>query len=74
MVEVHVARMATAWLSICDFLELTNEKELHGSVAGLEFSLDRQAVAGLREFAAQMADAGAETPEAGSALIDCTAR
>ena len=74
MVEVHVARMATAWLSICDFLELTNETEFHGSVGGLAFSLDRQAVAGLREFAAQMAGAGAGPPEAGSAVMDCSAR
>ena len=53
--EIHVSRSATALLPLCDFLDVTNEKELHGAVAGLDFALDRAVMAGLREFAFQMA-------------------
>src|SRR4051812_14945193 len=74
MVEIHVARTATAWLPICDFLELTNQQEIRGSVAGLEFSLDREAVAGLRRFAAEMGEAVTKKLEAGRGVIDCTGR
>lgn len=57
--EIHVARSATALLPLCDFLDVANEAELHGSVAGLAFALDREAMGGLREFALQITVADA---------------
>lgn len=57
--EIHVARSATALLALCEFLALTTGTEMRGNVAGLDFSLDRDVIAGLREFALQ-ATAGEE--------------
>lgn len=54
MFEIHIARSATALLPVCDFLELTTATEIHGNVAGLDFALDRETIAGLREFALQI--------------------
>lgn len=52
---VHVERIATAIIPICEFLALVNGTNVHGTVAGLDFDLSKGVVSGLREFAAQMA-------------------
>ena len=50
----HVRRKATAWFSMCDFLSLIHQREIHGTVAGLDFRLNAEVVAGLNRFAAEM--------------------
>jgi hypothetical protein len=50
----HVTRTATASLSICEFLALVDRRAIDGTVGGLEFTLNREVVAGLKLFAAKM--------------------
>ncbi len=52
--QVHISRQATVRLSLCEFLTLTSQREMRGTVAGLQFSLDREVLAGLALFAAEM--------------------
>lgn len=52
--QAHVKRRATTWLSTCEFLSLINQREIRGTVAGLEFTLNHDVVAGLNLFAARM--------------------
>jgi hypothetical protein len=56
--EIHIERTATAFIPICDFLALVSARNVHGTVAGLDFDLNDGVVSGLRQFAAKM------TPEA----------
>jgi hypothetical protein len=65
--EAHVSRKATALFSICEFLSLIDQREVQGTVAGLDFTLNRRVLTGLRLFAAQMLPDGAEERS-----IDCT--
>ena len=37
--RAHVTRKATAVFSFCEFLPVTHERELHGTVGGVDFSL-----------------------------------
>lgn len=60
--ELHIERTATAWIPICDFLVLVHGRSVHGTVAGLEFELNEDVVAGLRQFAAEMASASITWP------------
>ena len=53
--QMHVQRTATVRLSTCAFLALLAEKNIRGTVAGLEFEINEDVMAGLREFAAGMA-------------------
>jgi hypothetical protein len=57
--EIHIERTATAWIPICDFLGLVSARNVHGTVAGLEFDLNDGVVSGLRQFAAKMTVAAA---------------
>lgn len=52
--EIHIERTATASIPICDFLALIYARDVHGTVAGLDFDLNDGVVSGLRAFAAQM--------------------
>ena len=52
--QVHVKRRATAWFSTCEFLSLINQREIRGTVAGLEFTVNPEVVTGLSLFAARM--------------------
>jgi hypothetical protein len=52
--RARVRRRATTWLSACDFLSLIDQPEVRGTVAGLDFFLNREVVTGLRMFAAKM--------------------
>ena len=52
--QLHIERTATAWIPICDFLALVYAKDVHGTVAGLDFDLNEHVISGLREFAATM--------------------
>ncbi|HEX3534091.1 MAG TPA: hypothetical protein VHT23_07705 [Gemmatimonadaceae bacterium] len=52
--QMHIQRTATARLSTCAFLALLAEKSMRGTVAGLEFEINEDVMAGLREFAAGM--------------------
>jgi hypothetical protein len=53
--QVHIERTATAWLRTCELLALTSQKDVHGTVAGLDFELSEEVIAGLRQFAAGLA-------------------
>ena len=53
--EMHIQRSATVRVSTCAFLALLAAKDLHGTAAGLDFELNEDVIAGLREFAAGMA-------------------
>jgi hypothetical protein len=61
----HVRRKATAWFSLCEFLSLIDQPEIHGTVAGLDFRLNHEVVAGLNRFAAEMLPDGAQR------FVDC---
>lgn len=52
--QMHIQRTATVRLSTCAFLALLAEKNMRGTVAGLEFEINEDVMAGLREFAAGM--------------------
>ncbi len=52
--EIHIERTATAFIPICDFLALVSARNVHGTVAGLDFDLNDGVVSGLRQFAAKM--------------------
>jgi hypothetical protein len=56
--QVHIERTATVRLSTCGFLALLAAKDVHGTAAGLGFELDEDALAGLRQFAAEMTTPG----------------
>ena len=51
--QMHVQRTATVRLSTCAFLALLAGKDARGTVAGLEFDINEDVMAGLREFAAE---------------------
>ena len=53
--RMHIERTATVRLSTCTFLVLLAGKDVHGTVAGLEFDINEDVIAGLKEFAARMA-------------------
>ena len=67
--QVHISRKATAWFPICEFLSLIDQPEIQGTVGGLDFSVNRPVVTGLRLFAAQMLPDGTDERS-----IDCTHR
>ena len=52
--QMHIERTATARVSTCAFLALLAEKSMRGTVAGLEFEINEDVMAGLREFAGGM--------------------
>jgi len=52
--EVRVESRATASLSLCEFLWLTGQGDMRGTVAGLDFTLEPAVLAGLRVFAMEM--------------------
>ncbi|HJQ09756.1 MAG TPA: hypothetical protein VJ840_01875 [Gemmatimonadaceae bacterium] len=56
----RVRRRATAWFSICEFLAMIAQPEIHGTVGGLGFSVSHEVVAGLNRFAAEMQPVGAQ--------------
>jgi len=56
----RVSRRATAWFSICEFLAMIAQPEIHGAVGGLGFSVSHEVVAGLNRFAAEMQPVGAQ--------------
>jgi len=57
--QVHIERTATVRLSTCAFLALlAAAKDVRGTAAGLDFELDEDAIAGLRQFAAEMTAPG----------------
>jgi hypothetical protein len=58
--QARVRRRATAWLSACDFLSMTDQTEIRGTVGGLDFNLNHLVVAGLNRFAAEMLPANAQ--------------
>ena len=49
--RVHMHRTATAWLRTCELVALSNRNEVHGVVAGLEFAIGQEVLAGLQRFA-----------------------
>jgi hypothetical protein len=51
--RMHIRRTATVRLSTCAFLALLAGKDARGTVAGLEFDINEDVMAGLREFAAE---------------------
>ena len=61
----HVTRKATAGFSICEFLSLIDQREIHGTVAGLDFTVNPAVVAGLNRFASEM------LPDDAPRFIDC---
>ena len=63
---VHIRRRATARLSTCEFLALIGQHEIRGTVAGLDFTIDPEVVAGLNRFASEMASGD------GQRFIDCS--
>jgi hypothetical protein len=52
--QTHIKRRATAWFSTCEFLSLINQREIRGTVAGLDFTVNPEVVTGLNLFAAKM--------------------
>ena len=52
--QAHIRRRATAWFSTCEFLSLINQREIRGTVAGLDFTVNPEVVTGLNLFAAKM--------------------
>ncbi|HEX6626649.1 MAG TPA: hypothetical protein VF105_01725 [Gemmatimonadaceae bacterium] len=64
---VQITRTATSLLTMCEFLALISEDDVKGTVAGLDFELDRRVIAGLREFASQM-----KPNEVGTASVSCS--
>ena len=52
--RAHVKRKATSWFSSCEFLSMLDEHEIRGTVAGQNFTLDREVVTGLKLLAAGM--------------------
>jgi hypothetical protein len=67
--QVHIERTATVRLSACAFFALLAGKDVHGTAGGLDFDLNEDVIAGLREFAAEM------TPTGGSgASASCRSR
>jgi hypothetical protein len=67
--QMHITRNATARVSTCAFLSLLARKDVHGTAAGLDFDLNEDVIAGLREFAAGMAADTAALPG-----VSCRAR
>ncbi len=61
----RVRRKATAWFSICEFLALIDQREIRGTVAGLDFTLNPAVVAGLNRFASGM------LPDNVPRFVDC---
>ena len=59
MTQVHIERTATAWIPICVFIALVNGKDVHGTVAGLDFDFSEDVMSGLREFAAEISPSAA---------------
>lgn len=53
--QMRIQRTATVRLSTCAFFALLAEKNIRGTVAGLEFEINEDVMAGLREFASGMA-------------------
>ena len=54
LVQMHVERFATARLEVCDFVRAVSTPRLHGAVAGLDFEFSETALAGIRQFVAEM--------------------
>lgn len=67
--QMYIQRTATVRLSTCAFLALLSGKNVHGTVAGLDFELNEEVLAGLRVFAAEM---GSST--AAPASVSCRSR
>jgi hypothetical protein len=67
--QMHVTRNVTVRLSTCAFLSLIARKDVHGTAARLDFDLNEDVIAGLREFAAGMAADTARLPS-----VSCRAR
>ena len=59
MTQLHIERTATAWIPLCDFIALVNGKDVHGTVAGLDFDISEDVLSGLRQFAAEMTPSAA---------------
>jgi hypothetical protein len=53
--QMHIERTATTWIHACELLALISQKDVHGTVAGLDFELSEEVIAGLRQFAAGLA-------------------
>lgn len=67
--QVHVKRRATAGFTTCEFLSLINQREIRGTVAGLEFTVNREVIIGLNLFAAKMLPDSAQDRS-----VDCRSR
>lgn len=68
LAQAELARVrskATAWFSICEFLSLIDQREIRGTVAGLDFTLNPAVVAGLNRFASEM------LPDDVPRFVDC---
>lgn len=52
--RAHVRQRATSWFSSCEFLSMIDEREIRGTVAGVDFSLNHDVVTGLKLLAAEM--------------------
>lgn len=67
--RAHVRLKATSWLAGCEFLSMIDEREIRGTVAGVDFTLNHEVVTGLKVLAAEM------LPDSGQQRsIDCTAK
>lgn len=53
-IQVHIERTATAWIRLCDFLSIVNGRDVRGTVAGLDFDVSDEVLAGMRQFTAEM--------------------
>lgn len=67
--QAHVTRTATTWVSTCEFLSMIDQREIRGTVAGQNFTLNGEVVAGLRLFAATILPDSARNRS-----IDCSSR
>ncbi len=67
--QMHIQRTATVRLSTCAFFALLSGENVHGTVAGLDFELNKEVLAGLRVFAAET---GSST--AAPASVSCRSR
>jgi hypothetical protein len=64
--QVRTSRTSTSLLSLCEFLALISEREVNGTVAGLDFALNHRVITGLRVFASEM-----KSNEVGAANVSC---
>ena len=69
--QVHISRSLTSLLSICEFLDLISQNEVKGRVAGLDVTISRGVLVGLRQLALEMRPTGPLSAGGGEETVLC---